>query len=84
MYYYWRKYDHVNFFQLATILAKVLVKRSGNFRKIHFDAKSLPNQGEDTWLVKTVWIRGEADPNLFFKAVRMFLMRLFHRKNQQN
>jgi hypothetical protein len=24
MYYYWRKYDHVNFFQLATILAKVL------------------------------------------------------------
>jgi hypothetical protein len=26
MYYYWRKYDHVNFFQLATILAKVLAK----------------------------------------------------------
>ncbi len=59
------------------------VKRSGNLRKIHVVAKPLPDEGKDTWLIKTVWIRGERDPNLLVRAIRMLMMRLFHRKKSQ-
>jgi hypothetical protein len=46
------------------------IKRSGQTRQLHVIAKPLPEEGKDAWLVKTVWIRGEDDPN--------FLVRIFH------
>lgn len=59
------------------------VKRSGNLRQIHAVAKQLPDESQDTWLIKTVWIRGEKDPNPLIRVFRMLLMRLFHRKKLQ-
>lgn len=59
------------------------VKRSGNNRKLHVIAKPLPDEGKDTWLIKTVWVRGENDPNILIKAIRMLWMRLFHSKKSQ-
>lgn len=56
------------------------VKRQNRNRNLHVIAKPMPEQGKDTWLIKTVWIRGEDDPNPILKAFRLLLMRLFHRK----
>ncbi|MEQ8673991.1 MAG: DUF4258 domain-containing protein [Aggregatilineales bacterium] len=56
------------------------VKRGGDSKKLHVVAKPLPDQGKDTWLIKTVWIRGEDDPNFIIKTIRMLMMRLFNRK----
>lgn len=54
------------------------VKRLNNQqRDLHVVAKQLRDQGNDTWLIKTVWIRGEHDPNFFIKAIKMLLMSLF-------
>jgi len=59
------------------------VQRSGDKREVHVVAKPLPNEGKDTWLIKTVWVDGEDDPKLLLKAFRMLLMRLLHRKKSQ-
>jgi len=48
---------------------------------IHVVAKPLPDEGKNTWLIKTVWIRGEDDPNLLLKLFRLLRYRLFVRKN---
>ena len=56
------------------------VKRDNRNRDLHVIAKPLPKEGKDTWLIKTVWVRGEDDPNPLLKAFRMLLMRLFHHK----
>lgn len=58
------------------------VKREGVRRKMHVVAKPLPDQGKDTWLIKTVWIRGEDDPNFIVRFVRTLLMRIFQRKKR--
>ncbi len=59
------------------------IQRNGSSKKMHVVAKQLPDQGKDTWLIKTVWIRGEEDPGPILKAIRMFLMRIFHKKKPQ-
>lgn len=56
-----------------------LVKRGGTKKKMHVVAKRL-DEGKDTWLIKTVWIRGEDDPGFIVKTFRMVMMRLFHRR----
>lgn len=56
------------------------VDRKGEKRKLHVIAKPMPEEGKDAWLVKTVWIRGEDDPNFIIKSFRMLVMRLFIRK----
>lgn len=56
------------------------VDRKGEKRKLHVIAKPLPEEGKDAWLVKTVWIRGEDDPNFIIKTVHMLVMRLFIRR----
>lgn len=53
------------------------VKRSGGRKNLHVVAMS---KGKDTWLIKTVFVRGEDDPSFAMKMFRMLLMRLFHRK----
>lgn len=47
---------------------------------IHVITKPLPDAGKDALLVKTVWVRGEDDPNFIVKAVRMLLWTLFFKK----
>jgi len=77
------KYDDTEYEDDGDIKFIKEVKRYGDLRKIHAIAKSLPDEGKDTWLIKTVWVRGEGDPNLLLRAFRMLLMRLFHRKKSQ-
>ena len=55
------------------------VRRKGDHRDLHVVAKPLPDEGRDTWLIKTVWIRGEDDPNPIIKAIKTLLMKLFIR-----
>ena len=50
-------------------------KKIVNKRKIHVVAKPLPDQ--KAWLVKTVWVRGEDDPNIIVKFVLTFIVKLF-------
>jgi len=59
------------------------VQRSGGKKELHVVAKPLPNEGKNTWLIKTVWIDGESDPKALLRIYRMLLMRLFHRKKPQ-
>ncbi|MEL6272385.1 MAG: DUF4258 domain-containing protein [Chloroflexota bacterium] len=55
------------------------VTRGGDKRTAHVIAKPLPEEGRDVWLVKTVWVRGEDDPNPVVKAWRLLLLRVFGR-----
>ena len=50
-------------------------KKTVNGRKIHAVAKPLPDQ--KAWLVKTVWVRGEDDPNVIVKLLLTVLVRVF-------
>lgn len=56
------------------------VTRRGEKRNLHVIAKPVPEQGKNAWLVKTVWIRGEDDPNFFIKTIRMLVFKIFYRK----
>lgn len=56
------------------------VKRENRNRDLHVIAKPMPEQGKQAWLIKTVWVRGEDDPNPILKAFRLLLMRIFRRK----
>ncbi|MCL4254391.1 MAG: DUF4258 domain-containing protein [Anaerolineae bacterium] len=53
------------------------VTRSGEKRNLHVIAKPVPEQGKNAWLIKTVWIRGEDDPNFIIKTVRMLIFKIF-------
>ena len=48
-------------------------KKTVNGRKIHAIAKPLPDQ--KAWLIKTVWVRGEDDPNILVKLPLTLLAR---------
>ena len=56
------------------------ISRGGRRTRIHVVARPLPEEGQDTWLIKTTWIRGEDDPGLLVGMLRMLLMRIFHSK----
>ena len=61
------------------------VKRGNNqHRDLHVVAKPMPHRGKDTWLIKTVWIRGEDDPEGLTKILKTLWIRLFFRKSDQN
>jgi hypothetical protein len=46
-------------------------------RRVHVIAKPLPD--EHKWLIKTVWVRGEADPHPIIRLLRQLRARLFNR-----
>lgn len=50
-------------------------KKTVNERKIHAIAKPLPDQ--NAWLIKSVWVRGEDDPNILIKLVLNLIVKLF-------
>lgn len=62
---------------------KQVKRRNNQHRDLHVVAKQLHDQGNETWLIKTVWIRGENDPNFFIKTIKMLLMRLLFKKGSQ-
>lgn len=49
-------------------------------RNLHVVAKPLPEEGRDVWLVKTMWVRGEDDPNVIVKLVRRGIAQLLLRR----
>ena len=53
------------------------VRRGTEEHDLHVVAKPLPHEGKDTWLIKTVWIRGEDDPTGIEKLLKMLWMKLF-------
>ena len=50
-------------------------KKTVNGRNVHVIAKPLPD--EKAWLIKTVWVRGEDDPNPIIKFALTMLVKLF-------
>ncbi len=50
-------------------------KKTVDGRKIHAIAKPLPDQ--QAWLIKTVWVRGEDDPNIIVKLMLTLLVKAF-------
>jgi hypothetical protein len=56
------------------------VKRGDTTRKLHAIGKPLPDQGKNTWLIKTVYIRGEDDPTGLMKIIKMVIWRFFFQK----
>lgn len=46
-------------------------------RQVHVVAKPLPDRGKGVWLIKTVWVRGEDDPNPLVKGILTFAVRIF-------
>ncbi len=76
-----KNYDFIKYEEDGDICyIKKLKKNGAKKRQVYVVTKQLPHEGKDTWLVKTVWIRGEEDPGPVMKAIRMFLMRLWHRR----
>ena len=53
------------------------IERKGQKKPLHVVAKHIPEEGKDAWLVKTVWIRGEDDPNFLVRILRALLGRFF-------
>lgn len=59
------------------------VPRGGQKRNVHVITKPLPDAGKNALLVKTVWVRGEDDPNFIMKAFRMFIWHMFMKKKKR-
>jgi len=55
------------------------VERNGKIKVMYVIAKSIAEKGQEAWLIKTVWIRGENDPNPILRAIGVFFKRLFGR-----
>lgn len=53
------------------------MQRGNEQHDLHVVAKLLPEEGKDTWLIKTVWIRGEDDPTGIEKLLKTIWMKLF-------
>lgn len=55
-------------------------KRGGVSREINVVAKPTANHGKDIWLIKTVWVDGEQDPNFITRIFQALLRRIFGKK----
>jgi NADPH-dependent 7-cyano-7-deazaguanine reductase QueF-like protein len=56
------------------------IPRAGGKKQLHVVAMPMPKEGKDTWLIKTVWIRGEDDPSFLVRLVRQVWSRLFGKR----